>query len=405
MQLLSRTTLALCLLWLAGSEFASGQITDIGKEGVLGSRDLTPVTVRSNDGETRGVLIQAFGAHGAFRVVPSMAEANFAVTVNPVGAKAASLLISSGSPEQIKYRETLTGDTRRQAILRAIDRAIYKTSGLQGFFAGRLTFVGERTGTKEVYVSDGLFGEVKRLTLDGADIVRPRWTPDGDAILYSSDKSGGFDVYRIDLVRERIEPLVRIANSSNTSARLSPDGSLMALTLTAPGNAELYVGNRLGKQLRNVSNTRGDEAAPCWSPEGSRLVVASSVGGGLQLYTVSPFGGDMRRVPTNVSGYCAEPDWNHYNPNLLAFTVASGSAFQVAVYDFSSGQPAEVVTSERGDAIEPHWLSDGRHLLYTWRKANQRRIVLFDTKTRRSQVISPEALGNVSQASFLPPRL
>ena len=52
------------------------------------------------------------------------------------------------------------------------------------------------------------------------------------------------------------------------------------------------------------------------------------------------------------------------------------------------------------DAIEPCWLADGRHLIYTAREANQRSLWILDTETRKTKRISPSALGQASQASY-----
>jgi TolB protein len=79
--------------------------------------------------------------------------------------------------------------------------------------------------------------------------------------------------------------------------------------------------------------------------------------------------------------------------------VAQGRGYQIAVYDFSTGR-AETVSQAPLDAIEPCWLADGRHLIYTAREANQRRLILFDTETKRATPVSPSALGKCSQASY-----
>ena len=86
--------------------------------------------------------------------------------------------------------------------------------------------------------------------------------------------------------------------------------------------------------------------------------------------------------PPDISRYCAEPDWCRWDPSKIAFTMAEGRGYQVAVYDFSTGQ-AETVSHAPLDAIEPCWLADGRHLIYTAREANQRRLMILDTETRK----------------------
>ncbi len=175
------------------------------------------------------------------------------------------------------------------------------------------------------------------------------------------------------------------------------------MVLTGPGNADIYVGSSLAKGLKRIVNSDGLEATPCWSRDGREIIFASDRNGGLALYRGSAAGGRFSHIPTQISGYCAEPDWNHADPDLIAFTVGVGNRFQVATYRFST-RKSEFLTNERGDGLQPCWLNDGRHLIYTSRNGSDERIVLFDTVTKKRSVLSPAGLGKVNQASFLPPR-
>ena len=367
-------------------------------------RDVTSVVVRSSDSTTLSLMRSAFNMHGGYRVVESMSQASFAFSVDPVGSSGARLSVYSGRPEQLQFQQTIAGTSGRNAIFKAVDLAILKTSGRPGFFAGKLTFVSEVTGSPEVFVSDFLFGEVLRMTQDGAEVVRPRWSPDGRYLVFTSYRKGYPDIYRIDRQTNRLDTLVSL-KGTNLSARYSPDGSRVAMILTGKGNAEVYIGDASAGQRRRFTQTSGDESAPCWSPDGSQVCVASGQSGRVQLYTASSFGvpAELKRLPTNVSGYCAEPDWNPYDANLISFTAAEGVGYQIGVYDFSKGA-AEKITTEAGMAQLSQWLSDGRHLIYTVKSGIEKRIVLYDTVTRARTVLSPSSLGDVSEASFLAPR-
>lgn len=373
---------------------------NIGVGEVNVQRDVVPVVVRSQDGEALKILRTAFSVHGRYRVANSMQEASFAIQIDPVGTSHSTLKILSGVPEQVQYTTQVRGDTRRNSILKAVDLAIYKTSGMQGFFSGKIAYVGEVGRGMEIYYRDFLFGEGQRLTSHGVEAVRPRWSPDGNYIVYTSYLSGFPNIRRIDLRAQRSEVLVDF-KGTNTSARYSPDGTKLAMVLTGPGNADIYIGSNLAKGLKRVVNSDALEATPCWSPDGREIIFASDRNGGLALYRGSAFGGRFSHIPTQISGYCAEPDWNHADPDLIAFTVGVGNRFQVAIYRFST-RKSEFMTNEVGDGIQPCWLNDGRHFIYTSRNGSDERIVLFDTISKKRSVLSPASLGKVNQASFLP---
>ena len=375
----------------------------IGDAIVGANRDVIPVVVRSRDANAMNILRTAFSIHGKYKVVSSMQQAAFAIQVDPAGGNQAAVRITKGNPEQFFRNGTMQGTSARNAVLKGVDFAIRQTSGMPGFFAGKIAYVGEVGGAMEIYTRDFLFGEGLKLTNHRVEVVRPRWSPDGNYIVYTSYLSGFPNIRRIDLRNQRSDVLANF-KGTNTSARYSPDGSQLVMVLTGRGGtSDVFVGNSQARSLKLVANSNGLEAAPCWSPDGREIVFVSDRTGPKALYRGSPHGGQFSRIPTNISGYCSEPDWNPRNRDQIAFTIGQGSGFQIASYKFSERRSV-TLTNERGDALHPCWLNDGRHMLYTWRTGSTERIVLFDTISKRRTVISPANLGRASQPSFLPPR-
>lgn len=361
--------------------------------------DSTPVVVRSGNSNTKAILDTAFQIDGRFSIVRSASDAHYTIAVDPVGSNSARLSIYSGVPEKLMFTETLTGDSSLNAVYKAIDRAVYKTRrGDKGFWAGKLAFINEESGAAEVCVSDLLFQSVVQLTNDRVSALGPKWSPDGNAILYTSYRSGFPDIYKLDL-RTNSRQVIANFKGLNTGARYSPDGSRIAMIISGGTNSDVWVREASGR-MKNLTKSRGLEAAPAWSPDGTRLVFSSDERGGPQLYVMPSVGGSSRRLATNVSGDCAQPDWNPVFDNQIAFSAAMGSGRQIIIYDSKLGKSLPAVTNESGDAIEPHWLSDGRHLVYTHRRANRSEIKIVDTLTRKSYVISGRR-AKVSQPSFV----
>jgi TolB protein len=394
MQILLRL-LALTIALIATSVFAAQDLGD-----VVISADLRTIPVHVSGGtpELDNLANLAFSAHGRYRRVASgaydikftqVAPSQVQVTVTKAGATVLTQVAS--------------GTSLRNALFRAADLAVKATSGLKGFFADRLTFISNYSGHPEVFTSDLFFGEVKQITRDNAQAMTPRWAPEGGRILYTSFYKSGFpDIFLIDLNTLQRTTFVSF-KGTNSGARFNPTGTQVAMVLSGEGNPEIYVSNAQGRQVARRTRTPSVEASPCFSPDGSRMVFTSDAAGGPQLYVMSAAGGSAQRLPTAISGYCAEPDWSRGDSNKIAFTVRSGRGYQVAVYDLSGKTPTKVVSKSPVDAVEPSWLGDGRHLVYTERSANSRNLCILDTETGRSTRISPASMRQTSQASVWAP--
>ena len=100
-----------------------------------------------------------------------------------------------------------------------------------------------------------------------------------------------------------------------------------------------------------------------------------------------------------MSRNCSEPTWKPRDAKQIAFTAAVGREFEICLYEMGASA-AKILTRGRGDAVEPVWLSDGRHLLYTQRSKGRSRLAILDTLTGSQEVLSPEVWGDCSMADF-----
>lgn len=390
----------LALLVLAGAPLFA-QNRDLGTVNVGVDKNKVAIRVSANTAELNDLALRAFGSHGRYRLVASAPE--YDVKFTAVGATQVRVDITKGSAGTPVSSEVVTGTSARNALLRAADVAVVKTNGLglKGFFAAKITFIRDLGRAKEVCVSDLFFTEAKQITHDNALALSPRWAPDGARIIYTSFyKSGSADIFLLDVATGRHDVFAKY-EGTNRGARFSPSGQQVAMVLSGSGSQEIYVTGADGRVTSSSRKTKLDtvKSSPCFSPDGGRLVFTMEPGP--QLYTMSASGGPAQRLVSGFS-YAAEPDWSRANPSKIACTVKSGGQYQIAVYDFSKGK-AEVVSKASFDGIEPSWLPDGRHLVYTARDRNSSVLSVLDTETGESKRISATNLGQVSQASVLAP--
>lgn len=371
---------------------------DLGKITITTDIKTIRVKVSGSTPELDQLANLAFNAHGRYARVAT--GGTFDLRFSPAGANQVQVVVAKG--ETTVTSKVFSGTSLRNALFRAADFAVESTSDLKGFFASKLAFIVDKGGKMEVHTGDLFFGEVRQITRDNSQALKPRLSPDGTKLLYTSYfRTHSPDIYLIDLNSLQRTTFVSF-KGTNSSARFSPNGQQVAMVLSGEGNPEIYVSNAQGRQVSRRTRTSAVEASPCFSPDGSQLVFTSDAAGGPQLYVMATSGGQPRRLATNISGYCAEPDWSRANPNLIAFTVRIGKGYQVAVHDLSGRKPTAVVSKAPADALEPVWLGDGRHLVYTQRSPNARRLFILDTETGRSTPLSA-ANVQVSEPSVYSP--
>ncbi len=376
MQKLLQLFLALLLGAAVNTVLAQKPVYDAGIIDVSGSSGLA-IHVSGATAELDALANTAFNAHGYYRRVASGGV--FAIRFSSAGANQVNVQVSKGTA--VVLNQTATGNNTRNAFFRAADAAVKVTSGLNGFFASKLAFVSNRTGKDEIYVSDLFFGEMKQITNDRAFAMTPRWSPDGSRLIYTSFFRSGFpDIYVLNLGSMRRDTFVSV-QGTNSGARFSPNGQKVVMVLSGYGTPEISVAPASGRPISRLTHSDAVKSSPCFSPDGGQIVFASEPGPG--LYVMPASGGSPRKL-AGLSTYCAEPDWSRGDPNKIAYTFReAGGRFQVGVLDLKTGK-SEKVSKADYDGVEPCWLADGRHLLYTARAAGSRSLAILDTVSGRT---------------------
>lgn len=389
MPLLSRFLLLVTLV--AAPAFAQRKI---GEVRVDVDANTIPIRVTANSADLQGLANSAFESHGRYKRVASGHAYDIKFTA--VTGTQVRVDITRGAAAAPVSSDVANGTNARQALLRAADIAVQKTNGmnLKGFFTARLAFIAQRGRKNDIYVSDLYLGDARQVTHDGAAVLSPRWSPDGSRIIYTSYyRTGAPDIYLLDPASGRKSTFASF-RGTNTGARFSPNGQQVTMVLSGEGTPEIYVSNAQGRSVVRKTRSEAAKSSPCWSPDGSQIIFAMEPGP--QLYVVSAAGGAPRRLSVGHT-YAAEPDWSRSHPNKIAFTVRVGTRFQIAVYDMNTGK-AQVVSKADFDGVEPSWLADGRHLVYTARDRTTSVLSILDTETGKSTRIPSPPDASLLQA-------
>jgi Tol biopolymer transport system component len=202
-----------------------------------------------------------------------------------------------------------------------------------------------------------------QLTSHPADDRCPRWSPDGQLIVFESKRSGTWDLWA---VRPDGSGLQRLTDDSGNDrqATWSPAGGRVAFVSDRGGSPDLYL-LEVGGRPRRLMAWEGKESQPDWSPDGRRLVFVSDRDGEPRLWTVSVDGGIPRQL-TAAPFAAASPRWSPDGSVIACSTraLSDGAEDDVVLLD-AEGQAAPVlVTKGPGSATFPVWAPTGETLIW-----------------------------------------
>ena len=164
-------------------------------------------------------------------------------------------------------------------------------------------------GNLDIHVLDLASREVAQLTTNRSIDTEGTWSPDGRSIYFTSDRSGGPQVYRIG-VNGGSPERITFEGSYNARPRLSPDGSKLAMVHLDRGNYRIAVIDLDSRDLLVLSGGRQDES-PSFAPNSDSLIYATRQGRNGVLETVSADGLVRQRLASG-QGDVREPVWSPY---------------------------------------------------------------------------------------------
>jgi TolB protein len=297
-----------------------------------------------------------------WRTVGAAALAKSALTPDATGLRAEVWIYDVGGASKMAARAfTAPTSASRSLAHRVANEIMYALTGHKGFFDTRIACVGAFSGNKEIFILDIDGSGRRQITKNGSINLKPRWSPLGNAIAFTSYYAGNPDLYIADLASSKIKR-ISARNGINTGGTFSPDGSRLAITLTMGGDPDIYILDAAtGNQLARVTDAPGIDTSPTWSPDGSQLAFVSDRGGGPQIYVVSASGGAARRVSFQ-GAHNTDPSWSPQG-DKIAFVGRDGGfdVFTVGV----DGKGMTRITQGKGDNEDPSWSPDGDYLAFS----------------------------------------
>ncbi len=218
------------------------------------------------------------------------------------------------------------------------------------------------------YASDGrlalsIRGDLWLRSIDGARWTQrtsgaawdrqPAWSPDGRTLVFTSNRSGGDQIWRIAADGSDSPERVTASTAFEREPAVARDGTLAFVRGTGP-LARIWIRQPDGIERRLTKKDGGAERWPAWSPEGSRVVYSAVTESRTRL-RLHFIGGDSSRVL--VEDRDAErAAWSRAGDRILFVTRSGRAGVWVTTPD---ARYINLVSSQRA---EPAWSSDDRRI-------------------------------------------
>ena len=229
-----------------------------------------------------------------------------------------------------------------------------------------IAFLSDRGGQTDLWVVPAAGGNAVRVTNDRSVELNPRWTPDGRALTYTRSQTDvELGLLPADGGAGRI--LLSWPGYGIGSAKLSPDGATVLFSSDRSGNFDIWSLSVSGGEPTPFAASPLADDNPLYSPDGSQVLFRSDRAGSSDLWVVSATGGEPRQLtdgPSNESWGAWSPD----GKSILYSSDRGGAGGDLWVIPTAGGEPTRL-THDNVRPVTPEWSPDGRHIFYVGQRA------------------------------------
>src|SRR2546425_30245 len=156
--------------------------------------------------------------------------------------------------------------------------------------------------------------------------------PDGKRIVFSSDRSGNFEIWVCNSDGSNAVQLSSFGGPITGSPRWSPDGRWIAFDSRPGGRGGVFVVDPEVGTPRRLTPPTTDDVVPSWSRDGKRIYFCSTRSGDSEIWKIPTEGGDAVQV-TKTGGFEAvesnDGKWLYFSrydkPGIWKMPVEGGA--------------------------------------------------------------------------------
>ncbi|MCW5878666.1 MAG: PD40 domain-containing protein [Anaerolineales bacterium] len=289
---------------------------------------------------------------------PALAQSNLAQAASPTPEPSLSAIIPTEAPAILPTATPSSlGGLAQGSILLGLNAAGYQqlawyqpgTAQLSGLSAGdwddaqpaaspgggQLAFTSNRSGNWDLYVMELSSGQTSRLSDDAAHDGNPSWSPGGDWLAYEHDLGGNLEIFMRPLDAS-VDP-VPLSNhaAADFEPAWRPGEQQIAFVSARSGLAQLWLLDleQSGAQrFQRIAASPRAQAVPAWSPDGRWLAWSEQEDLTWTVYVLDMANpGTVRRL-----GAGHNPQWSPSGEAVLA-ELRDAQRSYLTGYDLNGG--------------------------------------------------------------------
>lgn len=232
----------------------------------------------------------------------------------------------------------------------------------------KIIFESNRSGSWDIYLMDADGENQTRLTSKNSDDRHPIWHPKANKILFESNRSGHNELYTIKIKNRKTKKL------SNPKLKgefifgcFSPNGKNIAVSLkVSEETSNIVLLKKNGNFKKSLTQNNVRNYYPKWSPDGIEIIYFSrkdTQNNVDEIYRLNLKNGLTSRL-TNWPKHNFCPSWSPDGSLLTYVTSMEDIRPEIYIMNADGTNKIRVTNNKDGDTL-PHWSPGGNKILIT----------------------------------------